>query len=124
MDKMTHEIRAASWRSIISQCQARPAGQTRKQWLAQNGISEKSYYYWQRKLRREAYKLLPPAQEESASPVQESPFVEVPFPVRQSEHGDFAPSVLIKTGKLVFEISNTVSEKLLGHILETVSHAG
>ena len=124
MDKTTHEIRAASWRSVISQCQARPAGQTQKQWLAQNGISEKSYYYWQRKLRREAYELLPPAQEESASPIQESPFVEVPFPVRQSGHGDFTPSVMIRTGELVFEISNTVSEKLLGHILEKVSHAG
>ena len=28
---------------------------TVKQWLADNGIKEKSYYYWLRKFRKEAY---------------------------------------------------------------------
>ena len=37
MDKTTHEIRISNWRSIIEQCQARPAGQSAKQWLADNG---------------------------------------------------------------------------------------
>ena len=53
MDKTTHEIRIANWRPIIEQCQARPEGQSAKQWLADNGISEKTYYYWQRKVRQE-----------------------------------------------------------------------
>lgn len=55
MDKTTHEVRIANWRSIIKQCQARPEGQSAKQWLADNGINEKSYYYWQRKVRKETY---------------------------------------------------------------------
>ena len=55
MNKTTHEIRIANWRSIIEQCQARPDGQSAKQWLADNGISEKTYYYWQRKVRQETY---------------------------------------------------------------------
>ena len=33
MDKTTHEVRIANWRSIIEQCQARPEGQSAKQWL-------------------------------------------------------------------------------------------
>ena len=30
-------------------------GTTAKQWLRDNGISDKSYYYWLRKIRQEAY---------------------------------------------------------------------
>ena len=53
MDQLTHTVRRSNWINIIQQCQDRPAGTTAKQWLAENGISEKSYYYWHRKIRRE-----------------------------------------------------------------------
>ena len=33
MDQCTHEVRMQYWKNIISQCQARPAGQTAKQWM-------------------------------------------------------------------------------------------
>lgn len=53
MDQLTHTVRRSNWINIIRQCQGRPAGTTAKQWLAENDISEKSYYYWLRKIRRE-----------------------------------------------------------------------
>ncbi len=53
MDQLTHNVRRSNWINIIRQCQDRPAGTTAKQWLAENDISEKSYYYWLRKIRRE-----------------------------------------------------------------------
>ena len=49
MDKSTHEIRCKQWTQIINNCLA--SGQSKKQWCRDNGISEKSFYYWQRKLR-------------------------------------------------------------------------
>ena len=55
MDRITHQVRLANWTKIIEQCNNRPAGTTAKQWLSDNGISDKSYYYWLRKLRQEAY---------------------------------------------------------------------
>ena len=55
MDNSTHEIRFTRWKQIIEQCQNREEGQTAKQWMADNQVSEKSYYYWLRKIRREAY---------------------------------------------------------------------
>ena len=45
MDQLTHTVRRSNWIKIIRQCQDRPAGTTAKQWLAENDISEKSYYY-------------------------------------------------------------------------------
>ena len=58
MDQSTHEIRRRNWMNIINQCKNRPADITAKQWLADNGISDKSYYYWLRKIRLEAYEQL------------------------------------------------------------------
>lgn len=52
MDRITHQVRLANWTKIIEQCNNRPAGTTAKQWLSDNGISDKSYYYWLRKLRQ------------------------------------------------------------------------
>lgn len=54
MDQSTHDVRRANWLNIIAQCQGRPTDITAKQWLSDNGISEKAYYYWQRKFRKEA----------------------------------------------------------------------
>ena len=78
MDKTTHEIRIANWRSIIEQCHARPESQSAKQWLSDNGISEKNYYYWQRKVRKETYALI----SQKGTPTAESEpvaFAELPF---------------------------------------------
>ena len=53
MDQSTHDVRRNNWLNIIEQCQQRPENMTVKQWLADNGIKEKSYYYWLRKFRKE-----------------------------------------------------------------------
>ena len=45
MDQITHDVRSSQWLEIITQCQNRPEGTTAKQWMDDNGISEKSYYY-------------------------------------------------------------------------------
>ncbi len=57
MDQLTHAVRRPNWINIIQQCQARPADTAARQWLAENGISEKSYCYWLRKIRREVCEL-------------------------------------------------------------------
>ena len=42
MDQSTHDVRRTNWLNIIEQCQQRPENMTVKQWLADNGIKEKS----------------------------------------------------------------------------------
>ena len=52
MDKVMvvrDEYRAQQWALVIQECQA--SGLTNKAFCEQRGISEKSFYYWQRKLR-------------------------------------------------------------------------
>ena len=53
MDYGSHYYRRAHWVKIVQACQNRPSDITAKQWLKDNGISDKSYYYWLRKLKTE-----------------------------------------------------------------------
>ncbi len=55
MDQSTHDVRRANWLNIVNQCQNRPSDMSVKQWLAENDVKEKAYYYWLRKFRKEAY---------------------------------------------------------------------
>ena len=61
MDQTTHELRLSNWKSIIASCQGRPDRQTAREWLAENNVSEKQYYYWLRRLRRQACEQMPMA---------------------------------------------------------------
>lgn len=125
MDQTTHEVRISNWKSIIEQCQSRPKGQTTKQWLKDNGISDKQYYYWLRKLRKLAYNeshseetSFPPAAVMQTSPI---PFAEIPAQDILTPGSE--PAVTIKTKKSLIQISSSVSETLMIELVKAVSHA-
>ena len=82
MDQSTHDVRMTNWLNIISQCQNRPAGISAKQWLAENDVNEKSYYYWLRKIRRETYEHR--AELPDVTRTSELSFVEVPLKAPES----------------------------------------
>ncbi len=122
MDKSTHEVRSFNWATIISQCQSRPEGQSAKQWLAENNIPEKRYYYWLRKLRTKAYNnslgITQPVTEQCSSAVA---FAEIPA-------DDIIPSgsamaVTIKTKKVTLEISTAVPGSTMIELVKAVANA-
>ncbi len=141
MDKITHEVRLNHWRQIIEQCQSRPKGQTTKQWLAENGISNKSYYYWQRKLRALVYdqtiagNSLPAKTESSPAAEQAQPqppvvFAELPFAAADGEPDGirqetlFQPAVVVNAGSVSASFSNSVSKELAAVVIrEVLRHA-
>ena len=54
MDKVLavrNEYREQQWAMVIKECG--DSGLTNKEYCRQHGISEKSYYYWLRKLRKQ-----------------------------------------------------------------------
>lgn len=127
MDQLTHNVRRANWLNIINQCQERPANVTVRQWLKDNDIKEKSYYYWLRKFRKESYNQmqLPTTAEEPA----EISFVE--FAASASEkvvsmqHSpNSTTAAVIRHGTITLEISNDISEAVLSLLLKEVIHAG
>ena len=49
----THlEIRFRHWQKLIDECQS--SGMTVKAWCEANDVSDKSYYYWLKKIRKRA----------------------------------------------------------------------
>lgn len=55
MDKVkqkSREVKLRQWTEIITSC--RNSGMNIRAWCNENGINEKQYYYWQRKLREMA----------------------------------------------------------------------
>ena len=56
--KVRNEYTLPSWAGIIQACQA--SGLTNREFCAQRGISEKTYYYWLRKLRQIVAASIPP----------------------------------------------------------------
>ena len=126
MDKCTHDVRRANRLNIINQCQERPANVTVHQWLKDNDIKEKSYYYWPRKIRREVCEQ--EGLQEDTNPSALS-FVEVPVktaldttPV-PAVPAAMTPVAVIGSGRLTLELSNDISESLLCRLLQEVLHA-
>lgn len=122
MDQSTNEVRMASWLSIAKQCQNRPSGQSARQWLAENGVPEKQYYYWLRKIRSQSYQELKNQLPAVASDqLPENRFAEIPVPDIPSE-GE-APAVVIKTSQAQIEIATSVSDSLMLRLVKAAIHA-
>ena len=120
MDKCTHDVRRANWLNIINQCQERPANVTVHQWLKDNDIKEKSYYYWLRKFRKESYdqmQLLAVTEEPA-----EISFVEFAAPTSKKAAStqdslNSTTTAVIRHGAITLEISNDISEAVLSLLL-------
>ena len=122
MDQITHDVRRQNWLNIINACQNRPEDVSAHQWLVDNGIKEKAYYYWLRKFRNEAAAAdkLP-----AVSIPNEVSFVEMPLSRISSEISEdtLKGAVTIHKNGMTIEISNSVSEQLLSLLLKEVSRA-
>ena len=124
MDQITHRVRAEEWKAIIEQCQARPEGQTAKQWLADSGISDKTYYYWLRKLRRQAYDELAQTKEVPAVvPDKTTPVALAEIPAEVIMEPERYTAVTIRLKRSTIEISNAVSDSLIVDLVKAVANA-
>lgn len=124
MDQSTHDVRRTNWLNIVNQCQERPANVSVRQWLADNDIKEKAYYYWLRKFRKEAYNQ---THAPTIVPPTEVSFAEISIPsaapLQSTYAANFHPAAVIKCNSLTIEISNDISEVILSRILQEVVHA-
>ena len=118
MDKVTHEVRCEQWTQIIKECLA--SGMNKTAWCKANGISAKSFFYWQRILRNETYveqKQLPVLK--NKKPETPVAFVELQAVENiPSSTTGFCPDVIIRKNDLIMEVSNTASAGLLASLGE------
>ena len=88
MEQSTHVIRVKEWSKIIQDCCI--SDLTKKEWCMQNHINEKSFYYWQRVIRKETLAKCPLP----SSDVQTT-FVELPSPKLSVEVPMNEPAAII-----------------------------
>ena len=117
MDKITHKVRCEQWTNIIKECLA--SGMPKTTWCREHGISDKSFFYWQRILREEAYlttleNTLTPAVKENSLPTT-THFVKMTDQTSSSA-SPFKPDVVIRRGSVSIEISNTATDELLNKV--------
>ena len=133
MDVSTHQVRLARWKSVIEQCHSRPIGQTQREWLREHKISEKRFYYWQRKFRQaESEKLLEitpsiPARLEEKPERLSS--VEVPLYALDPQDrmhysgAEVIPELIMQKGAYHLLIGKGISEDTLITVLRAIDHA-
>ena len=85
---MTAQVRLRHWASIIQERNA--SGLSVRAWCQENGVREKTYYYWQLKLRRAACEQLAGDQVPEGLMVHQPSFAEVrvaepPLPAEPSQ---------------------------------------
>ena len=121
MDKITHQVRCEQWTQIIKECYA--SGMSKTAWCREHGISDKSFFYWQRKLRETAYistlesSIVPVEKERNLPTQKEVDFVEVRMTNQSTNHQEsFKPDIIIRKDSISIEISNAASEELLTRI--------
>jgi len=125
MDTSTHLVRLENWKALVESCNARPLGQTKREWLRENGINEKLFYYYQRRIREQAFDQM---LENIAAPAGSSEaavsFAEIKL-TRSADRTEPSkqPDAVIQTARGTVAFSNTVSSELLRQVMEVMLHA-
>ena len=131
MDQKTTDIRMAQWKKIILEGNRAPV--TKREWCRQNGISEKTFFYWQRKIRCMAAASLDKATAQlPASPVQsiQQAFVEIPFSREPSGPTDIeaaslniSPELMVQVKDCRIFVNGTIQENTLKTVMKVIRDA-
>lgn len=121
MDQCTKIIKRNQWVGIINACQARPSGTSVQQWLKDNGISYKSYYYWLSKFRHETFANQTTAIREIGN--KTGSFAEISISETECHDFVFSPDVIIKSGTCTVGLSNSASPTLVALVMEGLRDA-
>jgi len=139
MDKAIKEVRMKKWAGIIQAAAA--SGMTKDEFIEQNGICRRSFFYWQKQIReyvlqRNPDLVLPSSttqvrQIEEANP-RPAPALPVFCELKPQENEPVTQSVpvtsftagaMIQFGQYQIYIGDSVSEKLLATIMAVIQHA-
>ena len=129
MDQSTREVRLAHWSAVVTECQNRPDGMTVNEWCAGHNISDKQYYYWQRRVRKAAYDRMAAGQAlPAASAAGSVTFAEIPLPQQGHEPAaglnGFVPDAVLRAGDVTVALANSASSQLIRQIMEAAAYAG
>lgn len=112
-------IRLANWTTLIqARCES---GLTVDEWCAQNNVTRDAYYYWLKKVRKQALLSVQTSNALVATDDYEtSDFVRLPDNTAAQQEG---ATMRIRLGKAVIEVSNDASADILAFLKEVMRNA-
>jgi len=113
LENNVHEIRLTHWTEIINQ--QLESGMSKRSWCRSNGINEKQFFYWQRRIRNNALSSQASITIKDHS-IPSNQFVEVPICSANSAPAPlsmFQPSAVLCVGTVTVGITESISEDLL-----------
>lgn len=115
----THERNFQLWLSRIRDCRA--SGQTVSYWCEHNGVGIKSYYYWMRKIKREAFDALPAERKSKATAptLNNTFFAELPKQIQDPAEGT---AVVLRFGNTTLEIQNGADAATIENTLRVIKN--
>lgn len=138
MDEFVTRIREDQWAKIISECNSREPGMTKRAWCEVNGVNLKSFYYHQRRLRNQiaigavsgvsngrASGFLPAPS--SFADITEHVSLQHASAIPASDQDDhaqsIAPELMIQVSNYRILVSSSVKESTLETVLRAINHA-
>ncbi|WP_109709126.1 IS66 family insertion sequence element accessory protein TnpA [Faecalicatena contorta] len=112
----SHNHKMQLWTSRIHKC--RSSNQTVADWCSENDISIKSYYYWMRKIKSEAFEALPAERKSKVlTQKRDASFAEVTL--IEKPRADSC-AVRIHVSGLLLEIQNGADDQTVEHTLHAI----
>lgn len=105
----------ANWKQLIND--RMNSGLTIKKWCSLNGISENTYYYWLKAVRKEAAEQLPQSIESSLPVRRESDSITFKKLEVQSPVSGFRPAVLVHINGATVEVPNGADRETVEAVL-------
>ena len=113
--KMAMEIRLNHWAQAMHE--RRTSGLSIRRWCRENGVGEKTYYYWQRKLREAACRELQPPEPESV----ETSLVPSGWAVCEPADKAKSDMLLIEIGKCRVNVTGETAPELLATVCRALA---
>ncbi|MBS5958895.1 MAG: IS66 family insertion sequence element accessory protein TnpB [Clostridiales bacterium] len=115
----TDSQKLSLWIERIGECRA--SNQKVFVWCTAHDVNINSYYYWLRKIKREAFDAIPAERKPKVPTVSSQPskFAEVPH-----ANANFCSStaVIIRLGNTTLEIQNGADQETIENTLRTIRH--
>jgi putative transposase len=119
--KVKHQYHLSKWMPIVQECNN--SGMTVKEWCLENKVSDKQFFYWQRRVRQELCTSLQIPEKE---PKQRSTiFASLPIKGNHKETSQsyaFKPDLVISIGDYRLELANQTNPEILETILKVIHH--
>ena len=128
MDKTTRKARFQYWADALRRCARECAerGISKKQWIEEQGVSVKTFYNWQRRIRKAAAEQMERKAEltETESPVlAELPVARFVAKEEETDASGFKPAAVVRMGRIEVELSDGALPELLRWLQGTMTDA-